>query len=258
MPVRPHGGAVLPEPGPPGLAADPEVHYAGVRGRWRVALLTLIGVGVLVAVGVAWRAGMPGLAAVQNHFQAPGVGDWLLAWAAVAVILVFLSARSALSLAAGAVFGVPAGLPLVLTAALAGEIGGFAASRRLGRDRVQSAFGKRLARVDEVLSRHGALAVLAARLLPAPPFAVVSYAAGVSGIGLVPFAVGTALGAIPGSVFYVSIGAAASTADGWWTGLLDRPWLVSLTGLSPAAATAAWWLRRQRRLSDPGGAREPA
>ncbi|NEK93396.1 TVP38/TMEM64 family protein [Modestobacter muralis] len=223
-----------------------------------MTLLTLVGVGVLVAVGIAWRGGVPSLAAVQGHFQAPGVGDWLLAWAAVAVILVFPSPRSALALAAGAVFGVPAGLPLVLTAALAGGIGGFTASRRLGRGRVQHASGKRLARVDELLSRHGVLAVLAARLLPAPPFAVVSYAAGVSGIGLVPFAVGTALGAIPGSVFYVSIGAAASTTDGWWAGLLDRPWLVGLTGLTVAAVAMAWWIHRQRRPAHPGGARETA
>jgi uncharacterized membrane protein YdjX (TVP38/TMEM64 family) len=255
--VRPHGGAVLPEPGPPAPAADSGVHCAGVRGRWRVALLALAGAGVLVAVGVTWRAAMPGLAAVQDHFQSPGVDDWLLAWAVMAVVLMVPSPRSALALAAGAVFGVPAGLPLALTAALAGGIGAFLASRRLGRGRVQGSFGKRLARVDELLSRHGALAVLAARLLPAPPFAVVSYAAGVSGIGLVPFAVGTALGAIPASVFYVSIGAAASTADGWWAGLLDRPWLVSLAGLAAAATAAVWWLRR-RRLTDPGGAREPA
>jgi uncharacterized membrane protein YdjX (TVP38/TMEM64 family) len=100
------------------------------------------------------------------------------------------------------------------------------------------------------------LAVLGARLLPAPPFAVVSYAAGVSGVGLVPFAVGTALGAVPGSVFYVSLGAAASTADDWWAGLVARPWLTGLAGLAlVAAAAAGWWYRRR---ATPGGARGPA
>lgn len=249
--------SVPQEPGPPTVAARPWVHCAGVRGRWRVALATLTVLVLLVGLGVAWQVGVPSLTAVQEHFQDPGVGDWLLAWTAVAVVLMIPSPRSALSLAVGAVFGMPAGLPLVLTAATAGGIGAFAASRRLGRGRVQGAFGKRLARVDGRLSRHGVLAVLAARLMPAPPFALVSYAAGVSGVRLVHFTVGTALGALPASVFYVSIGAAASAADGWWAGLLDRPWLLGLAGLALAAATVTWWLRR-RRLSDPGGARGPA
>jgi len=221
-----------------------------------VAALTLLTTALLIAAGMVWWSGVLNISAVQDRLQDPGVGGWLLAWAAIAVILMVPSPRSALSLAAGAVFGVPAGLPLVLTAATAGGIGAFIASRRLGRGRVQGALAGRLARADAVLTRHGVLAVLGARLLPAPPFAVVSYAAGVSGVGLVPFAVGTALGAVPGSVFYVSLGAAASTADDWWAGLVARPWLTGLAGLALVAAAAAWWWYRRR--ATPGGARGPA
>ncbi|MGY5884226.1 TVP38/TMEM64 family protein [Modestobacter lacusdianchii] len=210
---------------------------------WRAVLLT---VAVLVVVGLAWQVDVPTATAVRDRFRAPGPADWWLALLGLSLALLLPTPRSALSVLAGAVFGLSAGLALVLAAALAGGIGGFGASRWLGRSLVQRAFRQRLNRVDEVLSRHGVLAVLTARMLPAPPFAVVSYAAGVSGIALVHFAVGTAVGVIPGSVLYVSLGAAAGSADGWWAGLQDRPWLASLAGLVAVALLALWWLRRGR------------
>ena len=249
-------GRVLQRPPsqlPAVASACRRVHRRGVHGWWRAALLA---VAVLVVVGLAWQVDVPTAAAVRDRFRAPGPADWWLALLALSLALMIPTPRSALSVLAGAVFGLPAGLALVLAAALAGGIGGFGACRWLGRSLVRQTFRQRLTRVDELLGRHGVLAVLTARMLPAPPFAVVSYAAGVSGIGLVHYAVGTAVGVIPGSVLYVSLGAAAGSADGWWAGLQDRPWLVSLVGLVAVAIAALWWLHRERRSHQSGEGRQ--
>ncbi|WP_369333695.1 TVP38/TMEM64 family protein [Modestobacter altitudinis] len=151
--------------------------------------------------------------------------------------------RSALSALAGAAAGFSAGLGLVLVGGLLGALFGFGISRWLGRAAVARLISSRWPRVDRFLTHRAFSTVLVARLLPAPPFAVVSYAAGASGVRLAPYLLGTAVGMLPGSLLYVSLGASASGFDAWTRDL--GGWAWTLIGLAVAVTgSAVWWGRR--------------
>lgn len=215
-------------------------------GRPWVSVLVLGLVG-LAAVGLTLRYDLPEVATLQVWVGRAGPWGWLAALAALTAALAIPTPRSALSLLAGAVFGFPLGLALVINGGLLGGLVGFGLTRWMGRDVVMRFAGARLARVDQFVSDRGALAVLTARLLPAPPFAVVSYAAGLSGVRTGSYCLGTALGVLPGSVFYVGIGASVTGIDSvvaWFT----KPWhLVGVVATVMALATAWWLLRRRAR-----------
>jgi uncharacterized membrane protein YdjX (TVP38/TMEM64 family) len=228
----------------------------GRSGRKRLWLgCALLGALVLAAVTFALRVDIPGVSTVENWLPASGYARWFAGAALLSVALVFPTPRSALSLLAGAVFGLPQGLPLVLVGGLIGALAGFGLSRRLGRAQVVRLAGERLDRVDGLFRRHGVVAVLTARMMPAPPFAIVSYAAGLSRVGVVPFSVGTAVGMVPGSVAYVSIGASVMGADAWAEWLAD-PFILALSAALIALAAAAWWIRRPSNPSRPGQPRQ--
>lgn len=62
--------------------------------------------------------------------------------------------------------------------------------------------GRHAEQLRERVARHGLIAVAIVRLLPIAPYSIVGLAAGIAGIGRVPYFVGTALGMLPGVVLY--------------------------------------------------------
>jgi uncharacterized membrane protein YdjX (TVP38/TMEM64 family) len=60
------------------------------------------------------------------------------------------------------------------------------------------------------LDRSGLLAVTSLRLIPALPFSVLNYAAGLSGLRFTPYLVGTVLGTAPGTIGLVVLGDAVT------------------------------------------------
>ena len=62
--------------------------------------------------------------------------------------------------------------------------------------------GRHAEQLRERVARHGLIAVAIVRLLPIAPYSIVSLAAGIAGIGRVPYFVGTAIGMLPGVVLY--------------------------------------------------------
>jgi uncharacterized membrane protein YdjX (TVP38/TMEM64 family) len=74
------------------------------------------------------------------------------------------------------------------------------------------------------LDRSGLLAVTSLRLIPAIPFSVLNYAAGLSGVRFTPYLLGSVLGTAPGTIALVILGDAV-------TGRVSPALLaVSLTG----------------------------
>jgi len=69
---------------------------------------------------------------------------------------------------------------------------------QLGRKTVVRFAGRRLNRVNRLISRHGALAVAAVRMLPVAPFSLVNLAAGAVHVPFRDFVLGTLLGMSPG------------------------------------------------------------
>ncbi len=135
--------------------------------------------------------------AIQRFGQAFGpvaaVGGFALALT-VAVPLVFLT------LVALAAYGPLAGFVCALFGALLGAVASYALGALLGREVVRRLAGERINRLSERLARHGLLAVIAVRLVPVAPFAVVNMVAGASHIRLRDLLLGTAIGMTPGTL----------------------------------------------------------
>lgn len=208
------------------------------QASWRLALLLfIVGVGVVVAVTV----GLPSVTQLREGFA--GLGPW----AAVVFVLGYAVAtlapipKSLFTLAAGAVFGVAVGVLIVMAGATLGALAAFYLARLLGREGVHRLTGVRADRFDARLERHGMLTVLVARLVPVVPFTAVNYLAGLTGLGVRVFVVGTVLGMLPATATYVVLGAYGSQPGS----LPFQIALASLIALTVAAGIGGIWRRRR-------------
>lgn len=207
-----------------------------------VALVVLLAVAVVVAVVV----GLPDVERLRADVAAAGplapVVFGLLYAAATLVPL----PKNVLSTLAGLLFGLVVGLVVVLVAALLGAAAAFVLGRWLGRAAVERLTGARVARLDGMLRRRGLLAVIGVRLVPVLPFTAINYVAGLTAVRPRDYALGTALGIIPGTVAFVALGAYGSSPGSWPFVLA----VVLLVGLTAGGAAYA------RRRGTPG--RSPA
>ena len=152
--------------------------------------------------------------------------------------------KNVLTIAAGLVWGFWPALGMVYIAALAGAAASFVIGRRLGREAVERLTGARVADLDTALAHRGLLVVLGARLIPIVPFTLINYGAGLTAVRPRDYALGTAIGIIPGSVAYVALG-----AFGLEFGLLFWIALSIVSILALAGVLAGVLLRR--RVSRP-------
>ncbi|MCX5302792.1 TVP38/TMEM64 family protein [Streptomyces sp. NBC_00160] len=139
-------------------------------------------------------------------------------WAAPAFVAVFALGTLAffpkpvLNVAAGVLFGVPAGLALAVAGTTLGAVLAFALGRSLGREALQPRLkGKVLAALDRRLTQQGFRSMLLLRLVPGVPFQAINLAAAFSGVRLWPYTAATALGVLPGTAAFVTAGASASS-----------------------------------------------
>ena len=108
-----------------------------------------------------------------------------------------------MSFFAGFTFGVVEGTLYVLIAANLGAIVAFDLARYLGRDFITRHIRGPFDRLDRRLRNQGFLRMLQLRLIPVIPFNLLNFAAGLSGIRKLHYALGTMIGIIPGSFIYV-------------------------------------------------------
>lgn len=211
---------------------------AGRAVAVRAALLAvLVGAAVVVAVLV----GVPDVAALRAGIAAAGAAApvlFVLLYAAVSFAPV---PKNILSVLGGLLFGLLAGVGLVLVGALLGAGAAFGLGRVLGRAAVERLTGTGVARVDELVRRRGLLAVLGLRLVPVVPFTALNYAAGLTAVRVRDYAVGTALGMLPGTVTFVALGAYGSSPGSWPFVLA----VLALVGLVAGGVTVAHRVRRR-------------
>jgi uncharacterized membrane protein YdjX (TVP38/TMEM64 family) len=205
------------------------------------ALVVLLAAGCVLALLVD----VPDVATVRAWLDERGTTGWVLLLAAFSLAPLAPVPRTALSVLAGVLAGFWAGLALSVASGVLAALAGFGLARWLGRETVTRLAGPKLARADALLTRRGAVAVLAGRLLPVAPFTLVSYAGGLSGIPLGAYLLGSVGGIVPGSVLHVGIGATVG-ADGGSGGLLLGlvPLALALVGLTLGRR---WLLRRRTR-----------
>lgn len=192
---------------------------AGARGRWALrAALALLGI-----------LGVLGMWAGHAH---GGLGQWLtlaqlkssqhalaqlyaqqplptaLAFFGVYVLAAAASVPGAaiLTLAAGAVFGLPVGLLLVSFASSVGALLAFWVSRHVLRAAVQKRLGHWLAPINQGMAKDGALHLLTLRLVPVFPFWLINLLMGLTTMGAGQFYLVSQIGMLAGTAIYVNAG----------------------------------------------------
>lgn len=211
-----------------------------------VALL-LVGVAVLVLVP------LPSVVELRAYVAAAGMWAPVVFVAGYVVATLLVLPKNVLSAAAGLVFGLAGGVALVWVGAMLGASAAFWLGRLLGRDGVARLTGRHLARLDDLVLRHGTLAVLVARLIPVVPFTAVNYGSGLTAVRFGPYLLATGVGILPGTVAYVAVGAYGAEPGGW-------QFLSAAGALLALSVGGAWWAYRRRsadRARAAAGAQTP-
>lgn len=192
---------------------------------------------LLGAISLALILGTTDIAALRSRVDAAGVWGPAVFFAVYVGLSLIPCPKALLTAAGGALFGLWAGAGLSLAAALIGAVISFGLGRLLGREAVDRLIRGRLARVDELLSNRGLTAVLLVRLVPLVPYIAINYASGLSGVKFRHYALGSALGMVPGSLAYAALGAYGT-----------NPWGLAAAGsaLIILAVGGSWWARRLR------------
>lgn len=177
---------------------------------------------------------------------APVVSAGLMILQALAAFLPSFLLGLANGLAFGAFWG---GMLSLVSAALAAAIS-FGIARAAGRAPVEALVGRNsLGSADRWFERHGAYAVLVARLIPFVSFDAISYAAGLTRMGFWRFLGATTIGMAPATFIYSYLGERAPQ----YTSVF-----LVFFGVFVAAAivVAVFRRRKQRPEGRPDGATE--
>ncbi|MDF2881882.1 MAG: hypothetical protein K0R54_2439 [Clostridiaceae bacterium] len=112
-----------------------------------------------------------------------------------------------ITFANAAVFGWWQGAILSWTSSMAGAALCFYIAKILGRDAVEKITSKfALESVDGFFDKYGKHTIIICRLLPFISFDYVSYAAGLTSMGFIPFFIATGIGQLPATVIYSYVG----------------------------------------------------
>lgn len=207
--------------------------------RLGALVLVVAGLAVAVLTGVT-----PDVARLRDWAVAAGPAAPLAFALLCAVGSVALVPKPLLSVAGGVAFGPVLGAVVVVAGVTAGAVASFAVARGLGRDAVRDRLRHgRAAAVDALLARRGVWAVIGLRLLPVVPFGVVNYAAGLSGLRLGAFALGTAVGVVPATAVYTTTGASL-------TSMTAAQWALAAAAVALPAVVAFALTRRKHRESN--------
>jgi uncharacterized membrane protein YdjX (TVP38/TMEM64 family) len=156
-------------------------------------------------------------AALQQFIQwvqALGPAGYVAFIAGYALCCVLLVPASALTLAAGAVFGFAAGSIVVLIGATLGAAAAFVLGRTVLRRRVEGFVASRpkLQAIDRAIAAEGVRLMLLMRVSGFPPFTWINYALSLTGVPFVPYVLTTFFGIIPGVLAFTWAGAAGAKA----------------------------------------------
>ena len=201
-----------------------------------------------------WRCVPLQAALVSLLGWARGAGGWgvLGFFAAYVAGTVLFLPGSVLTLGAGFVYGLWAGVPLVSAASVAGASLAFALGRTAARPWVERRAREhpRFAAVDAAVARRGFRVVLLLRLSPVLPFNLLNYALSLTRVSFGDYLGASALGMLPGTVLYVYLGslvvelgelASGGRPSGGWAARA-----LLLAGLVATAGLTVWLARVAR------------
>lgn len=142
-------------------------------------------------------------------------GNWGLVWLALAYIpaSLFFFPAALLTLAGGFAFGITKTVVAVSLGSTVGATSAFLAGRTFLRQFIEHKVERdaRFRVLDQAVATHGFKIVFLTRLSPVLPFNLLNYAFGLTRVRLRDFVLASWIGMFPGTLLYVSIGAAAKS-----------------------------------------------
>jgi pyruvate/2-oxoglutarate dehydrogenase complex dihydrolipoamide dehydrogenase (E3) component/uncharacterized membrane protein YdjX (TVP38/TMEM64 family) len=124
----------------------------------------------------------------------------------IAVTAVNIPGAAAMTLIAGALFGVLQGVVIVSFASTIGATLAFLLSRYLLRDFVEQRFGSTITRINKGIEKDGPYYLFTLRLVPAFPFFAINMIMGLTRLNVRSFFWVSQLGMLPATILYVNAG----------------------------------------------------
>lgn len=189
------------------------------------------------------------LVAWMRDAGAVGVLGYAVVYMGAAVLLL---PGSALTAAAGLVYGPWHGLVLVSPVSVAAAVVAFVLGRTTARGwiRKRTDTEPRFRAIDRAIGRHGLKLVILLRLSPLFPFSVMNYALGLTSVSLRHYVVGSFVGMLPGTFLYVYIGSLVgdlTALSQHQAGAETAQQVVSLLGLLATITVTVYVTRLARR-----------
>ena len=184
------------------------------KSTLRKLFLVLALAGVLVASLRIGLHGSEALGAIRAHWHALDrlrAAHPVMLALGLFVVYVLAAAASlpiatALTLLAGALFGVLEGTVIVSFASSLGAWLAFLAARYVFRDAAERRFGSRLRAINRGLAREGGVYLFGLRMVPVIPFFAVNLVMGLTSMGSRTFYWVSQVGMLPATVLYVNAG----------------------------------------------------
>lgn len=185
-------------------------------GRWgAAAVITLVAITYLVVPSL--RDWLRSVFTILSSMDVAQVVEYIRSYgpwaAAISFCLMITQSVAApipaflITFANAIIFGWWQGAILSWSSAMAGAAVCFWIARLLGRDAVEKLASKTaLKSVDLFFEKYGKHTILICRLLPFVSFDIVSYAAGLTGMGFWGFFLATGIGQLPATIVYSYVG----------------------------------------------------
>ncbi len=171
-----------------------------------------------ILVGVAVALAIPSLrgamsdaihgdtAAVRHDLNGNAAGALLVIWLALVHVIIWFPAEI-LDAASGYVFGFGLGFPLVLGSWILSGLASYAVGRHFARPILYRITGEeRFLRMERLVHRGGAIALIGVRMIPIMPFVLMGYVCGAARIPLWRYTWTTAVGYAPITAYFTYLG----------------------------------------------------
>jgi uncharacterized membrane protein YdjX (TVP38/TMEM64 family) len=180
---------------------------------------------------------------LPSAHEAREFGEGLGGFAAAAYVPLFVIANflitwPILAGAGGLLFGTAAGAPLALVGVTLAALAQMWVARSLAGAHVGALLPRRTRALEEFLTRHGAVSVMESRIVPALPYGLVNYSAGLTRLRFRDMTLGTLVGAAPKVFAYTALG-------GSLTNLTSPEAIVAVAVLVVLALVGVLFVRRQ-------------
>jgi uncharacterized membrane protein YdjX (TVP38/TMEM64 family) len=200
----------------------------------KLILLVALVIGALVAVKTLPISEY--LESFNQWVESIGVWGPVVVGLAYIPATVFFIPGSALTLGAGAAFGIVAGTIAVSLGSVAGSTAAFLVGRFLARDWVAGkvADNAKFQAIDRAVGQQGFKIVLLTRLSPIFPYNLLGYMYGTTSVKLRDYVLASWIGMFPGTLLYVYLGHAARVAvegAAGETGRSPAQWALLVVGL---------------------------